>query len=72
MKTKKVVIIDADDWVAVVYNGRVLKQGHSLAPFHWANILNELGIPVEKINIDLDEDGEKVQEAIDNAQLEGQ
>lgn len=63
----KVHIIDGDDWIAVVVDGQVVEQGHSLAPFHWAEILRSAGVEVEETTIEDDEDGDKITEAIDAA-----
>ena len=43
---KKVVIRDGDDWLTVEVDGQKVIDGHSAAPFHWAEVLRRVGIEV--------------------------
>lgn len=45
------------DWIKVkdAATGEILQEGHSLAAFHWANILSNYGV---KIDIEYIEEGD--------------
>ncbi len=47
-----------DDWVVVKdgTTGITLHEGHSLAPFHWANILRNYGVKIGTEYIEEDDD----------------
>ena len=48
------------DWIKVkdAATGEILQEGHSLAAFHWANILSNYGVKVDIEFIEEEDDDE--------------
>lgn len=48
------------DWIKVrdAATGEILHEGHSLAPFHWANILRPYGVKIDIEYIEEEDDDE--------------
>ena len=46
------------DWIKVkdAVTGEILHEGHSLAAFHWANILSNYGVKIDIEFIEEDDD----------------
>lgn len=52
MKKKlKCAIVHGDDWMGFYINGKIVHQGHSMAPFQ---VLEALGIDYEDIDPDME------------------
>jgi len=70
--TSHIKVEEYSDWIKVrdAATGKILHEGHSLAPFHWANILRgySVNIDITYLEDDLDDEDETaLEEAIDMA-----
>lgn len=47
---RKVTWLAVDDWTAIYVDGQLIgEQGHSLSPWTWIEVLQELGAEVEDL-----------------------